>query len=223
MEPHFAALDVRLVDAFEVRRRRPCRRLAGWEIKPYSIINSSFREVLLLDADNVVTRDPEYLFLTEQYQDFGAVFWPDVHYFDRKNELWDVVAMNPTKVREVETGQVLVNKEVCWKALQVTMWMNEHSDYFYRHVHGDKETFNFGFRFARHLFATPPAEPAFLMKNEKELGAMLHFDFDGGRVFQHRIGAKWDFDNNVRLPECYYEKECLEFIEELKRKMEKSK
>jgi alpha 1,2-mannosyltransferase len=50
---------------------------AGWELKPYAIIESRFREVLLLDADIVPVADPTFLFDSPQLAEHGAIFWPD--------------------------------------------------------------------------------------------------------------------------------------------------
>lgn len=45
--------------------------------KAAAIINSRFNEVLYLDADNSVARNPEYLFEEPMYKERGALFWPD--------------------------------------------------------------------------------------------------------------------------------------------------
>jgi hypothetical protein len=50
-----------LVDATRVREL-PVRILNGWEINVYAILHSRFREVLLLDADNVPAADPGFFF-----------------------------------------------------------------------------------------------------------------------------------------------------------------
>ncbi len=45
-----------------------------------AIIIATFAEVLFLDSDAYVTRDPENLFLSDPiYLKFGALFYPDVH------------------------------------------------------------------------------------------------------------------------------------------------
>src|SRR5215471_5139127 len=41
-----APLGVTCVDAYEVARAYPFRRLDGWELKPFAIAHSGFREVL---------------------------------------------------------------------------------------------------------------------------------------------------------------------------------
>ena len=72
-----ASYGVECIDAYQVREKYPHARLHGWELKPYAIQHSPFAEVLFLDADNVPVCDPTFLFETPQYQEHGAIFWPD--------------------------------------------------------------------------------------------------------------------------------------------------
>ena len=83
LEPY----EVGIVDAREVEQDNPVRILNGWELKPFSIIHSEFKEVLFLDADNVPVRDPSFLFDTEEYRRFGAVFWPDFGRLDQTRRI----------------------------------------------------------------------------------------------------------------------------------------
>ena len=41
-------------------------------------------QVLLIDADNTVCCDPEFLFETPQYMSTGALFWCDMYALDEK-------------------------------------------------------------------------------------------------------------------------------------------
>ncbi len=55
-------------------------KLDGFMAKPYlikvaALLNSAFEDILFLDADNVATRDPTYLFDTQEYKDTGAMFF----------------------------------------------------------------------------------------------------------------------------------------------------
>src|SRR5262249_7829771 len=65
-------LGVKCVDAMRFRKKFPIRRLAGWELKAYAVLHSSFREVLFLDADNVPIVDPTFLFDTPEFRRTGA-------------------------------------------------------------------------------------------------------------------------------------------------------
>src|SRR5204863_9907897 len=53
MRALLAPLGVECIDACEVRKTYPARILNGWELKPYAMLHCPFREVLLLDSDNV--------------------------------------------------------------------------------------------------------------------------------------------------------------------------
>ena len=201
---------VRSVDAHAVRREKPVRILKGFELKCYSILHSSFREVLLLDADNVPVLNPEYLFDAPEYQDNGAIFWPDLGCMSPKKDIWKITGVPYRKEFEFESGQLVVDKRRCWRALNLAMHYNEHSDFYYDHVYGDKETFHFAFRKAGKDYAMPS-------RGIKQLdGALCQHDFAGKRVFQHRI-KKWSLDSNSATPGFLFEKECIEFLDDLKR------
>lgn len=144
--------NVRVVNAQDIVKTlpKPPRRLNGWELKPFSILHSSFREVLFMDADCLPAMNPSYLFNDTTYRNTGAIFWPDLPPSDRKEWLppvvWENCGLAYRDEVDFETGQMLINKDVCWKAINLTMWCNEHSDYFYKFVYGDKSTFHLAWR-----------------------------------------------------------------------------
>ena len=200
-------------NARQVRRTAPARILRGWELKPYSILHSRFREVLLLDADNVPVRNPEYLFNTPEYQATGAIFWPDRDPGSGPVpvQIWRSCGMRPPPEPEFESGQVLVDKRRCWRALTLTMWFNEHSDFYFRYLHGDKETFHLGFRKLRRPYSLVP-KPLHPLE-----ATFCQHDFRGRRLFQHRNGDKWKFlGRHRRVEDFWFEPECRGFIAELR-------
>src|SRR5688500_11724176 len=132
-------LGVECVDALAVRRRHPVRRLGGWECKPFAIIHSPFREVLWLDADNTPLVDPSFLFSEPEYARTGAIFWPDLYRLARGHAIWEICRVPWRDEPELESGQIVLDKARCWKALQLTMHLNEWSDVYYQYVYGDKE------------------------------------------------------------------------------------
>lgn len=211
MQQRLAALEAECVDALEVRASHPARILMGWEMKPYAMLHSPFREVLLLDADNVAVCDPTYLFDTGQYKRAGAVFWPDYHRAAEHKPIWDLTGVTYRDEPEFETGQVLIDKSKCWRELLLTMWFNEHSDFWYRHVLGDKDTFHF----AWHKLGTEYAMPDTPI--QKLEGTMCQHDFEGQRVFQHRNTAKWvlPMEANKRVAGFAGETVCRTWLSEL--------
>ncbi len=204
--------NVRFTDAYKVRESHPVRMLYGWELKPYAIIHSHFSELILLDADNMPLVDPIFLFDTRPYKQTGAIFWPDRHPLILSASIWRLSGVSYRNEPSFESGQIVIDKRRCWKPLMLTMWMNEHSDFWYHHVHGDKETFHICWRklkreYAMTLYGTQtlPSIPG--------CGALCQHDFSGRRIFQHR---KWTLDNNQRIPGFSEEQVCLDFIVQLR-------
>jgi hypothetical protein len=194
------------------------RRLDGWEVKPYAITHSRFEEVLFLDCDNVPTRDPSGLFEEDAYRRFGAVFWPD-RWMGKGDpdscrtiwpQAWEACDVVQRDEPEFETGQMVIHKRRCWRALQLTMFLNKHSDFFYRWLLGDKDTFHMAWR----RIAQPYGMPMFRPEQDSENGPVLYqHDFQGRRFLQHRNQDKWDYDGgNLRIPAFEHEDICLEFL-----------
>jgi hypothetical protein len=209
MKALLASLRVECIDACKVRKQSTIRRLAGWELKPYAILHSPFREVLLLDADNVPVVNPEFLFETPQFQTTGAIFWPD--YDHGKSEkaiaIWRSCGLRQPREPEFETGQIVVDKERCWRALNLCMWFNDNSDFYYQYLHGDKETFHLAFRKLKRAYSLVQ-KPIHPLK-----GTMCQHDFEGRRIFQHRNMDKWDlFLRNKQVNDFWFEQECRSYV-----------
>jgi len=85
MHPHFAKLDVELVDAFEVRKKHWHRRLSGWTTKQYAAMRAPWREVLSVDADCFITKDPAFVLDDAEFAEKGAFFCADVQKCAKSN------------------------------------------------------------------------------------------------------------------------------------------
>jgi hypothetical protein len=213
MKAILAPLGVECVDATRMRRKFPARILHGWELKPYALLHSPYREVLLLDADNVPLVNPEYLFTTPEFLATGAVFWPDFTKGANKKgfAIWRSFGLRSPDEFEFESGQILLDKQRCWQALYLSWWINDNSDFFYRYLHGDKETFHLAFRKLKTPYSLIP-QPI-----DPLPGVMCQHDFLGRRIFQHRNVEKWDPFFNRRIRGFRREKECHAFISDLRR------
>ncbi len=197
-------LGVECIDGYEIQQRHPARILNGWELKPYALLHCPFREVLLLDADNVPAVNPEFLFDTKEFRATGAIFWPDYGRMKPERLAWTVFDVPYRDEPEFESGQIVLDKRKCWRPLNLTMWYNEHSDFFYDHVHGDKDTFRFAWHRLNEKFSMPP------FPIEAIEGTMCQHDFTGRRIFQHRNTDKWNFyKGNKSVPGFLFEQECL--------------
>jgi len=211
-------------DAFKVARQYPVRRLDGWELKPYAIMNSRFAEVLYIDADNVVVRNPEFLLDTALYQQTGSLFWQDVpnHKSEQcylKETSWELLGLPVCREAEFESGQLLIDKRRCWRPMQLTLHLNEHSDHYYSALFGDKDTFHLSWRKLGQEYGLNPHAPVVLGNHL----VLVQFDPDGKRLFQHRCNAKWTVtEKNLRVPGFLFEEDCLTLLRELPTSFEES-
>ena len=214
MRAVFADRNVRFIDAFKVRESMPARMLEAWPLKAYAIKNCSFERVLLLDADNIPVRNPEYLFRCAQFREAGAVFWPDFGRLSPIRRIWRICGVRYRDEPEFETGQILVNKTKCWRALSLALWFNEHADFYYQHLHGDKDTFHMAFRKLGQPYAMPET-PIWPLD-----GVMCQHDFSGRRVFQHRNRRKWSLNGfNPKTTGFLFERQCLAFLGGLRKRL----
>jgi len=217
MKALLAPYDVVFQDAFRVAREHPVRRLDGWELKPYAIMNSRFAEVLYIDADNVVVQNPELLFDTTLYRETGSLFWQDApnnaaNQAYLKDSAWELLDLPFRREPQFESGQLLIDKRRCWRPMQLTLHLNEHSDYYYTAFFGDKDTFHLAWRKLEQEYSLNPHPPRVLGAN----WVLVQFDPEGKRLFQHRCNAKWTMtERNPRIPGFLYEEECLALLQEL--------
>jgi hypothetical protein len=204
-------LGVRCVDALERRKTWPCRRLGGWELKAYAVVHSTFEQVLFLDSDNMAVADPEYLFDLPEFRETGAIFWPDLGQLKPTQRAWDLLGLQRPAHPEFESGQMLLDRSRCWKALRLALWLNEQSDFFYQFLHGDKETFHLAFRKLNQPFTLVPFPVSSLR------GALCQQDLAGRRLFQHRNTDKWTlFGLNTPIDDFWFETDCRRFLAELR-------
>lgn len=164
------------------------RILNGWELKPFSVAHSAFREVLYLDADNICVQDPTFLFDSSAYQEHGAIFWPDLPPYDRKEWVpetaWNNVGLEKREETDFESGQFLIDKGRRSRELGVTVHINDHSDWYYKFVYGDKTTYHLAWRVCGSDYAMPKTAAGWSWPS------ILQHDFDGKLLFQHVCQGK---------------------------------
>jgi len=193
-------LGVECVDGFEVMKTNPIRRLGGFELKPYAMMHCPFKEVLLLDADNLPLLNPEFLFDNSEYLATGAIFWPDHCRLSPKRLIWNACGVEYRDEPEFESGQIVLNKQKCWRPHSLTMWYNEHSYFYYTHIHGDKDTYHMAFRKLDAPYAMAP--PVYHFNH-----IFFQHDFEGNLLFQH--GKKWDYYKSETGKGLMFGDECL--------------
>ncbi len=176
------------------------------------LLHCRFAEALLIDADNAPIRDPSFLFEEPEYRKKGAIFWPDFWRLAEDNLIWRVMGVPYREEPAFESGQIVVDKRKCWKALRLAAHLNEHSAWYYRFLHGDKDTFHLAWARLGQPYAMPGK------RLEALEATMCQHDFQGRRLFQHRNSDKWRLDGSNRvIPGFQHEPLCRQFLEELRR------
>jgi hypothetical protein len=223
-----APYDVQCINAEEVAQNGSYRFITGhwwrgWQLKAFALRNCSFREVLLLDADSYPVRNPEFLFDWPRYREWGAVFWPDLESNKGMipSEAWSIFGVDPIEELPTESGQLLVNKELCWRELNLALHYNSHADFVYRIVYGDKDTFPIAWRRLGRRYARMWPTSTF------ESVAIRQADDRGELLFLHRVHDKFrlpatrfsatpqQFEQNKFHPQFPLEQFCFDVVAEL--------
>lgn len=79
----------------------------GWAMRPFSILASSFKTVILADADTVFLRDPRILLHETGFLDFGSLFWYDrtLQADTDENYRWVDELLETAKAKHLESLQ----------------------------------------------------------------------------------------------------------------------
>ncbi|MCJ1383556.1 hypothetical protein MMC17_006670 [Xylographa soralifera] len=123
-----------------------------WKI--FTIVFSSFQEVIFLDADDIPIRNPDVIFDSAIYRDKGAILWPD--YWKHTGSPWlpYIIGINDEasdmlqEEKSAESGQLVWDKERHWKSLCLAAYYNYYGpQYYFTLINsgwagwGDKDTF----------------------------------------------------------------------------------
>jgi hypothetical protein len=149
----FSPLNVTWINALTVTKKHPVRLpLKGWPLKTYALLHCGFRDVIFLDADCMVARNPGFLFQTTQYKGSGLLLWNDPmvwlddDYWQILTGLESVKTLFPEPVTtktgflEIESGEMVIDLEKCYRLFLVQRMINEYSDFYFKYFRGDKAT-----------------------------------------------------------------------------------
>ena len=201
------------------------RNLRGYPLKAHAFLNARFDEFLSLDADCAPLRDPTYLFESPPHREHGNVFWPDtsmistavrhpsskqIYSFRDEQNRSTVQSLNPrifdyldlprpcTPQRasyETESGQLLIDRRICFRAVQLAWFINSRSRFFYLYMHGDKDTYRLAFAVAGQEFCQlqQRSHQAGVVQGERFSGrAAIQRDHRGEAAFLHQTHRKPD-------------------------------
>lgn len=175
-----------------------------FSIKPLAVYHSKFQRVLLLDADNLAVKDPTPLF-SALSQTSPAIFWPDNWPLDQKAHCWNALTTNQqqkiTYHYAQESGQLLVDKAHCMKALQLCgrININLHSQldrlFPAPFNKGDKDTWHFSWLVTDTPFYMIKHRPGSVGQRDQTgqyFGTgMIQYDLESEAQFIHGCWNKW--------------------------------
>lgn len=194
----FDQLDVTFIDAMQIALAHPCRMLGGWQLKSYAVEHCPFRNVLLLDADSVPVRDPIPLFESPEFIKTGAIFWPDIKPCMESDKIFGFIGVRkPENYTEVESGQLMIDKVRCWRALELVRWLNDFSDFWYRYCYGDKSLYDLAFLRCGQPYLMP-------MGCEWRGWGIAQKWTDGEVLFEHRLSRKREPSDSASEVDRFY-------------------
>ncbi|WVQ70433.1 uncharacterized protein L199_008660 [Kwoniella botswanensis] len=183
----------------------------NWQIKGLALVQSSFREILYLDSDNVPLRSPVHLFDSPIYKSNGrAVFWPDLSKDHPDNAIWRLVGDTCSlDLWTFESGQIVIDKAgnsgLNLVALIIASEMMNEREFWFHMCGGDKDTFRWAFRILDIPFGVSPRWMSALgVKNGYEGGR-----FCGHSVLQHDLDTPEGF---TRPPPLFVHSNLLKHL-----------
>jgi len=178
----------------------------GWQVKINAILQSKLDLVIHLDADNIVTRDPEYLFDTEEFKNNAAMFWGDNPALrDHRGYVgpkqWHRLGEGrEDTVRDIEAGQMVIDKKRGARALQVVKHLADHAEY-WGGFNGGKPGIWYGDKTDFHVGFAITGTPHWICQGFRWNygGFYEHRDPAGRLLFQHACHKKGHLVNGHRI------------------------
>ena len=125
--------------------------ISHYQYKMFSILFSSFEEILLLDSDSFPIHDPEVLFNHEPFVSAGLVLWPDFWYMSESPAYFTISSQESPSLSEraaTEAGEILYSKAKHESSILLATYYNMYGPTHYYALlsqgapgEGDKETY----------------------------------------------------------------------------------
>lgn len=175
------------------------KSISFFALKVLAIVFSTFQEVLYLDVDQVVLRDPGFLFDDKTYTALGLLMWKDFWKPSYATDVYKIIRGDLSDWTH-ESGQIVVNKALVWHPLLLACHFNMHYKVFYPLSNGylgwgDKETIPFAFYYMKIKYDVVDYFPDHVGIETMEglLGnSMVHFWKDKKPLFLHANLGKYN-------------------------------
>lgn len=195
------------------------REGGGWQSKLFAVEQSSFSELLYLDADCFSIINPAFLFESEEYRMHGLLMWYDgfswdlyPEWFQKDYKQLEQFGVDFKTARTVELGQFVLNKDQHINSVLFAREINRWWHRTYNWSLGDKETLLIG--------CSAYSEPFYIVPRFPDIidNAFVHYSLDcSTHLFSHCFRSKWDVDAKCKTTSNVmpYKKEMEEWCHEL--------
>jgi hypothetical protein len=203
----------------------------GWQVKIHAILNCEFEEVIHLDSDVIAVDDPEKLFDEPGYIQTGVHFWADnpdlVGKFEKCSyvlpSMWDRMGLpRREKIRDIEAGQMVIDKRRAWAALQVDQHFADNAEY-WEGFNGGSGGVWYGDKTSHHVACLVTDTPYYREDRfhfVHSQGWYGHKTTDGKVALQHCCHRKGELVNGQIIPGIK-EAECVASFGALRKKQER--
>ncbi|PQE22570.1 glycosyltransferase family 71 protein [Rutstroemia sp. NJR-2017a BVV2] len=165
----------------------------GWKdfhIKGAAIQQTSFSEILYLDTDSYLLRDPTYLFEGPQWSKTGLLLWPDYSKSHATNPIWRLLGQKCRNEYEGESGQIIISRTRHQDLLWLVEYFALHHEEYYGFMGGDRDSFRAAALLLGKKWAGPGrlnAAAGVALPNDPQGGGhtMLQADPEGKWMFVH--------------------------------------
>ena len=198
----------------------PEEHIKGFMIKPFALMVSEIENILLIDGDNMPVFDINTLFENENYIKYGNIFWLDLLFSSEETnkqmmsqgvEIYEKLGIQSPMDKGfnlAESGQVVVNKIKCWKALCLSYFLNFHYKIFYSLFFGDKDLYYIAFQFTNTEYYQSPYYPHGISTEDKSFAIsntiIQRHPNDGSYGFIHRTLSKLSINKFKRMKYIYH-------------------
>lgn len=151
--PALGARCMVLTDIFDAAETKvePTIEIKRFQYKIFAILFSTFDEVLFLDSDSFPLLDPELVFDSAVYKEYGMITWPDLWATTVSPAYYLIAGQEPPPIvlrASTESGQFFINKKTHFQTLLIAAYYNYFGESHYYLLlcqggfgRGDKSTF----------------------------------------------------------------------------------
>jgi len=168
------------------------------------IIASQYQKVFWVDSDSFLLQNVTSVMRKSKD---GTLFWHDIWRIHEKNPIWKVMnKTDPIRGYSQESGILYLDKEITWRSLYVSAYMNQKQRLYYSLFWGDKESFFLSFELMNKPYTFVPHAPFMLGKYGSDIGlgitipesryddffgySFVQLDLDGRAFCVHLVSGK---------------------------------